>query len=195
MLVVTILSHRYNSHTGSGETKVESHASSETHPDPAALLLNTARLQPGSQPHQCVGGNTVRLATLVSAHCARPLQESLVRDETRISLPAISSLTRTTLGQLCVRPRTSRSRPAATEPGRKPRVSGGTASAAMQCPRPCHSLLMSLLWHHESAHINICTCSGRNMVSSVTLFCLSDFCFGTYYIPKTRGRHFWIQTL
>jgi hypothetical protein len=57
---------------GSGETKVESHASSDTQPNQAALLLNTARIQPGSQPHQCVGGNTVHLATLVSVHCARP---------------------------------------------------------------------------------------------------------------------------
>ena len=72
MLVVTILSHRYNSRTGSGETKVESHASSETQPNQAALLLNTVPIQPGSQPHQCVGGNTVHLATLVSVHCARP---------------------------------------------------------------------------------------------------------------------------
>ena len=71
-LVITILSHRYNSRTGSGETKVESHASSEAQPNQAALLLNTARLQPGSQPHQCVGGNTVHLAPLVSAYCARP---------------------------------------------------------------------------------------------------------------------------
>ena len=58
VLVATILSHRYNSRTGSGETKVESHASSNTQPH-AALLLNTARIQPGSQPHRCVGGNTV----------------------------------------------------------------------------------------------------------------------------------------
>jgi hypothetical protein len=55
-LVATILSHHYNSRTGSGETKVESHASSGTQPNQAALLLNTARIQPGSQPHQCVGG-------------------------------------------------------------------------------------------------------------------------------------------
>ena len=40
-----------------------------------------------------------------------PPQESLVRDETRRSLPTNPSLTRTTLGQLCVAPRTSRSRP------------------------------------------------------------------------------------
>jgi hypothetical protein len=39
---------------------------------PAILLLNTAHIQPGSQPHQCVGGYTEHLATLVSAHCARP---------------------------------------------------------------------------------------------------------------------------
>jgi hypothetical protein len=72
LLVVTILSHCYNPRTGSGETKAESHASSETQPNQAALLLNTARLQPGSQPHQCVGGNTMHLATLVSTHCAQP---------------------------------------------------------------------------------------------------------------------------
>ena len=71
-LVATILSHRYSSRTGSGETKVESHASSDTQPNQAPLLLNTVRIQPGSQPHQCVGGNTVHLATLVSAHCAWP---------------------------------------------------------------------------------------------------------------------------
>ena len=72
VLVATILSYRYNSHTGSGETKVESHASSDTQPYQEALLLKTARIQSGSQPHQCVGGNTVHLATLVSAHCAWP---------------------------------------------------------------------------------------------------------------------------
>jgi hypothetical protein len=63
-----------------------------------------------------------------------PPQESLVRDETRISLPAKPSLTWTTLGQLCVAPLTSRSRPVTTEPGRKPRVYGGTAGAAVQRP-------------------------------------------------------------
>ena len=45
-----------------------------------------------------------------------PLQESLVRDETRTSLPPKPSLTRTPLGQLCVAPWTSRSRPGTTEP-------------------------------------------------------------------------------
>ena len=72
VVVATILSHCYNSRTGSGETKVESHASSDTQPNQAALLLNTASIQPGSQSHQCAGGNTVHLATLVSAHCAQP---------------------------------------------------------------------------------------------------------------------------
>ena len=65
-----------------------------------------------------------------------PPQESLVCDEARISLPAKPSLTRTTLGQLCVAPQASWLRLVATGPGRKPRVSGGTASAVMQCPRP-----------------------------------------------------------
>ena len=138
LLVVTILSHRYNSRKGSGETKAESHASSETQPNQAALLLNTARLQPGSQPHQCVGGYTVHLATWLARIAPGPPQESLVRDETRTSLPTKPSLTRTTLGKLCVAPWNSRARPAATEPGLKPRVSVGTASTAMQCPRPLH---------------------------------------------------------
>ena len=115
------------------EPCIESHASSETQPNQATLLLNTARLQPGSQPHQCVGGNTVHLVTWLACTAPGPPQELLVRDETRISLPAKPSLTRTTLGQLCVAPWTSRSRSAATEPGLEPRVSGGTA---MQCPRP-----------------------------------------------------------
>ena len=70
VLVATILSHRYNSRMGAGETKVESHASSDAQPNQAALLLNTARIQPGSQPHQCVGGNAVHLATLHALHPA-----------------------------------------------------------------------------------------------------------------------------
>ena len=45
-----------------------------------------------------------------------PPQESLVRDETRISQPATPSLTQTTLGQVYVAPQTSRSRPVTTEP-------------------------------------------------------------------------------
>ena len=101
MLVVTILSHCYNSRTGSAETKVESHASPETQPNQASLLLNTACIQPGSQLHQCVG-NTLHLATWLACTAPGPPQESLVRDETRISLQAKPSLTRTTLGQLCV---------------------------------------------------------------------------------------------
>ena len=125
LLVVNILSHRYNSRTGSGETKVESHESSDTQPNQAALLLNTARIQPRSQSHQCVGGNTVHLATWLACTAPGPPQESLVRDETRISLQTKPYLTRATLGQLCVAPWTSWSRPAATEPGLEPRVSGG----------------------------------------------------------------------
>ena len=40
-LVVTVFSHRCNSRTDSGEVKVRSHASSETRPCQAALLLYT----------------------------------------------------------------------------------------------------------------------------------------------------------
>ena len=121
LLVVTILSHRYNSCTGSGETKVESHASSETQPNQATLLLNTARIQPGSQPHQCAGGNTVHLSTLVSVHCARPTVRGDKDTPTDQTLPHPDA----------ARPivRRPMDRPAVTEPGRKPRVSGGTASA------------------------------------------------------------------
>ena len=114
----------------SGETKVEGHVSSKTQPNQAALLLNTARIQPGSQPHQCVGGNTVHLATWLVCTAPGPPQESLVRDETRISLPAKPSLTRTTLGQLCVAPWTSRSRPAAMQCLRPLRHPGGPLSCA-----------------------------------------------------------------
>ena len=40
-LVVTVLSHRCNSRTDSGEAKVVSRASPETQPNQAALLLDT----------------------------------------------------------------------------------------------------------------------------------------------------------
>ena len=108
-----VFSHRCNSRADSGEAKVESHASSETQPNLAALLFDTMHIQPGSQPHQCVGGNTVHLATWAECTASSPTQESLVCDETRISLPARPSLTRTALGQLCAAPWASRARPAA----------------------------------------------------------------------------------
>ena len=91
-----------------------SQASPETQPNLAALLLDTTHIQPGSQSHQCVGGNTVHLATWSACTVPGPPQESLVRNETRISLPAKPSLTRTTLGQLCAAPWASQSQPAAT---------------------------------------------------------------------------------
>ena len=103
-LVVTVLSHRCNSRTDSGEAKVESHASSETQPNQAALLLTTTHIQPGSQPHQCVRGNTIHLATRSACTAPSPPQESLVR------LPAKPSLASMTLGQLCNAPWASRSR-------------------------------------------------------------------------------------
>ena len=45
-------------------------------------------LTPRSQPHQCVGGNTVQLATVSVCTAPGPPQESLVCDGTRTSLPA-----------------------------------------------------------------------------------------------------------
>ena len=98
LVVVTVLSHHCNA---SGEAKVESHMSSETQPNQSALLLDTLPIQPGRQLHQCVRGNTVHLATVSACTVPGPPEESLVRAETRISLPAKPSLTRTTLGQLC----------------------------------------------------------------------------------------------
>ena len=99
----------------------------ETRPNQAALLLDTMPIQP-----------TAHLATWSACTVPGPPQESLVRDETRLSLPAKPSLTQTTLGQLCAAPWASRSRPAVTEPGLEPRISGGTASTEMQCLRPLY---------------------------------------------------------
>ena len=117
--------------TDSGEAKVESHAFSETQPTQATLLLDTMPIQSGSHPHQCVRGNTVHLVTWSACTAPGPPQQSLVRDKTRTFLPAKPSLSRTMLGQLCTSPCASRSRPAAREPGLKPRISGGTAITAM----------------------------------------------------------------
>ena len=42
VLVATILSYRYNSRTGSGETKVDSHVSSDTQPKQTSFLTQRA---------------------------------------------------------------------------------------------------------------------------------------------------------
>ena len=70
---------------------------------PAALLLNTAH--PTRKP-----------AAPMWRTAPGPQQDSLVCDETRTSLLTKPTLTRTTLGQLCVAPRSSRARPGA-KPG------------------------------------------------------------------------------
>jgi hypothetical protein len=59
----------------------------------------------------------VHLPTWSACSAPSPPQDSLVRDEKRISLPAKPSLTWTTLDQLCAAPWASWSWPAATEPG------------------------------------------------------------------------------
>ncbi|XP_064875647.1 guanylate-binding protein 1-like isoform X2 [Oncorhynchus nerka] len=118
--VATILSHRYNSRTGSGETKVESHASSDTQPNQTSLLLNTAPSNPEASRTNVSEETLCTWLPWLACTAPGPPQESLVCDETRISLPVKPSLTRTTLGQLCVAPQTSRSRPVTTEPGCEP---------------------------------------------------------------------------
>ena len=73
--LVTVLSHRCNSLTDSGEAKVFSHVSSETRPCQAALLLDTLLAYPGSQPHQCVRrkrrptGDHVNVHAPIVAYC------------------------------------------------------------------------------------------------------------------------------
>ena len=106
-LIVTVLSYRCNSHKDSGEAKVESRASPET------------------KPHQCVGGNTVHLAPVLACTAPGPPQESLVHNGTR------TSLTRTTLGQLCVASWVSRSQPAAAHPSIRNRICSNTTSTAV----------------------------------------------------------------
>ena len=129
-LVVTVLCHRCNSRTDSGEAKVESHASSETQPNQAALLLDTMpTTQKPAAPicrrkHRTPGDR-------VCVHCAP--QESLVCDETRISVPAKLSPNPGDTGQIV---RCNMGLPAATEPGLEHRISSGTASTAVQCLRP-----------------------------------------------------------
>ena len=75
----------------------------------------------------------MHLATWLARTAPGPPQESLVRDETRISLPPKPSRTRTPLGQLCIAPRTSRSRQSL---GANPESL--VAQLALQCPRPLH---------------------------------------------------------
>ena len=132
LLVITILSHRYNSHTGSGETKVESYASSETQPNHCFLTQRASN--PEASRTNVSEETPCTWLPWLACTAPGPPQESLVRDETRISLPAKPSLTRMTLVQLCFAPRTSRSRPVTTEPEREARDSDGTAGAVVQRP-------------------------------------------------------------
>ena len=129
LLVATILSHHYNSCTGSGETKVESHASSDTQPNQPYCFLTQRTSNPEASCTNVSEGTPCTWQPWLARTAPSPPQESLVRDETRTSLPAKPCLTQTTLGQS-----TSQSRPVTTEPGREPRVSDGTAGAAVQRP-------------------------------------------------------------
>ena len=123
----TILSHCYNSRTGSGETKAECHASSDTQPNQPYCFL-TQRASNPEASHTNVSTPCTWQPWLARQVPGRP-QESLVRDETRRSLPTNPSLTM--LGRLCGAPWPSRAQPGTTEPGREPRDSDG---AVVQCP-------------------------------------------------------------
>ena len=83
---------------------LESRASSDTRPNQAALPLDTVPSLPGSQPHQCVGGNTIHLAIVSACTAPDPPQESLLREGTRTSLPAKHSLNPDNGGPIVHRP-------------------------------------------------------------------------------------------
>ena len=153
-LVATILSHRYNSRTG--ETKIEGHASSDTQPNQVALLLNTARSNPEASRTNVSEETPCTWQPWLARTAPGPPRESLVHDETRISLPAKPSLTRTMLGQLCVAPRTSRSRPVTTEPGREPRVSGSTAPLTTALGGPSGKILKQTTQALIESQVNYC---------------------------------------
>ena len=118
LLVVTVLSHRYNSRTGWGGRRSRAMRPPKHNPTKPHCFLTQCASNPENQPHQCVGGNTVRLATWSACTAPVPPQESLVRQgyPYRPNPP----LTQTTMGQLCAAPWVSWSRPAATEPGLEP---------------------------------------------------------------------------
>jgi hypothetical protein len=78
----------------------------------------------------------VHLATWLARTVPGLPQESLVRDETRISLPGQALPNPDDARPIVHRPMDLPVAAAVTEPGREPRVSGGTASTAMQCRRP-----------------------------------------------------------
>ena len=72
---------------GSGETKVESHASSDTQPNQAALLLNTEPTNPEGNRTNVLEETPCTWQPWLAPTAPGQPQESLVRDETRISLP------------------------------------------------------------------------------------------------------------
>ncbi|XP_071228377.1 NEDD8-activating enzyme E1 catalytic subunit-like isoform X6 [Salvelinus alpinus] len=107
---VTVLSHRCNSRTDSGEAKAESRASSETQPS----LLTQCTINP-----EASRTNVLEETPYTWRLCQRALR--LTRHRSRYCTMGQghpcrpnTPLTRTMLGQLCAAPWVSRSRPAAT---------------------------------------------------------------------------------
>ena len=70
LVVVTVLPHRCNSRTDSGEAKVESHTSPETQPNQAASWHNAHPTRKPAAP-MCQRKHR-KPSDLVSVHCAQP---------------------------------------------------------------------------------------------------------------------------
>ena len=84
---IQLLSHRYNSRTGSGETKVESHASSDTQPNQPHCFLTQRASNPEASRNNVSEDTPCTRQPWLARTAPGPPQDSLVRDETRTSLP------------------------------------------------------------------------------------------------------------
>ena len=84
VLVATILAHRYTSRTGSGETKVECHASSDTQPNQPHCFLTQRATNPEASRTNVSEETLCTWQTLLARTAPGPPQKSLVRDETPI---------------------------------------------------------------------------------------------------------------
>jgi hypothetical protein len=123
---------------GRGEGREPCGLRNTTRPSRTAPLHNACLTQ--NQPHQCVGGNTVHMATVSACIAPGPPQESLVHNKTRTSLPAKPSPNPDDAGPIVRRPM-SLHVVAGCDRAWTRTISSGTASTAMQYLRPlrlCH---------------------------------------------------------
>jgi hypothetical protein len=127
--VVIILSHRCNSPTDSGEAKVESRSSSETHTQPShTASWHTAHLTRKPDAPMCQRKHRTTGRPCQRA-CAQPAT-GVARARWDIPGRPNPPLTRTALGQLCVASWVSRSWPAATQPSNQTRICSNAACTA-----------------------------------------------------------------